>query len=266
MTPSSRIFFYSWLAAIAATTIGACKESDSPVCSTSYSAVSSATSSSSAGGGGAAGATATSTTTTSAGGAAGAGGMADPTQPPDTPCVADHAFRAAGAAFVFPTPPKLARALSEASLDGGSRHPITVVLRGADPDKAKLVASASIPNATFEEIFLGTPEMTSATIKSGRFLSASPQALGKLRIHDDTTDIDLEIVNLTVEVNTANGCGQAVISLGGAINASQRSKSLTVAGATATVDELAGGDASANINFATLFLAESVNFDFTTLP
>ncbi len=197
------------------------------------------------------------------GAANGAGGSIEP---PDSACLGDFAFRAAGASFVSPTPKDLALTFSKLAYDPTLEHPITVVLLATNPSKATVAASPSLLMDTKEEFIAGLePVFTKATIQAGRFFSAMPQSKGFVRIRGSAGGLDLQLGNMTLDATTSNDCGQAFVSIVTTVAASERSKTLVVDGESTTVGALAGGDAGSDFDLGMLFLAETVSFNFGSL-
>jgi len=198
-------------------------------------------------------------------GTAGGGGIS----PADDACVGDFAFRAAGMSFTEPTSAALAAALNEMTYSG-QEHPITVVLRSSDPNAATIGASVSVyDEQTYMDSFATGLEPTfspaDAILELGGFGTASPAPTGYLRARHLAGVLDLELTNLNINAGTSGGCAFAFITLDATIPSAERSKSIQTSTGTNTIGDLGGGDPNNDLQMRAIFMAETIDFDFSSL-
>ncbi|MBW2459440.1 MAG: hypothetical protein JRI68_33415 [Deltaproteobacteria bacterium] len=240
---------------------GACCEEE-----TKQSGLPTTSSSTTSTGGGAGGSTSgTGGSTSSTSGTAGGGGISAA----DEACIGDFAFRAAGMAFTEPTAAALAAALSELTYSG-EEHPITVVLRSSDPNAATIGASVSVyDDQTYTDSFATglepTFSPTDAIVELGSFGTASAAPMGYLRARHQAGVLDLELQNLSINASTSGGCASAFVILDAVIPASEKSKSIQTSAGTNTIGDLGGGDPNNDLQLRAIFMAETIDFDFSTL-
>lgn len=211
---------------------------------------------------------------TTGAGTTGAGGSGDPDAgpdaiPPNPPCLEDVAFWADGMSFVSPTPEPLALALGDLAFDP-TAHPITVVLRaGHGLEAATIAASATEDGGAGAHVFPAgaMPEFGPALVSYGGFATSAPQATAVLRVVDDVGPVDIALAGVSIEASTEASCAVALITLIATIPAAEGSKTLVIGGVTQTIAELAGGGPRQDSwPVKSIFEAESMSFDFTSLP
>ena len=185
----------------------ACAEDEKPPSSLT------ASSSSTTGGGGDGGGSSGTGGSSSTSGTAGGGGILAA----DVACTGDYAFRAVGMSFTPPTAEALAAAFNEFTF-AGEEHPITIVLRAADPSQASIGASPSVYDTeTYMDSFVPGLEPVfspaDAIIKQGSFATGSAQPSGYLSIRHQQGMLDLALNNLIFHAGTSGDCNQAFVTL-----------------------------------------------------
>ncbi len=216
-----------------------------------------------------------------ASGSAGAGGIStvpvdgglDDGGEPLPSCIDGSAYRAAGAAFVAPTPPDLASALSALAYEPSS-HPLTIVVLDRSGQGTLAVSFSELePDETregFPESFV--PGSTTSTFVDGQLLSQSPQDIGFLRVTDADGDVEIELQEISLDAVPVNGCDSLRANVTAVIPESQGGVSLKLKNGKRTIESLAGSqgerDAGSNGPWAIKlsFDADSIDFDFTSFP
>jgi hypothetical protein len=206
-------------------------------------------------------------------GSVGAGGAGSDSGPTDLPCTSNVAFRATGAAFVFPTPPDLAKELGALTYDHSAR-PVTIVLAAKPGGIGFMAVSATEPSTSGQVFPVGKqPELVGANISSGGFSNASAQISGWVRIVDQSGEKDILIENVELDATTSSKCATVQATVTAVIPPSQGSLSLELPGRKKTIAELAGGgsdggqtlDGGAGYPLKMVFAGESTDFEFGSL-
>jgi len=200
-----------------------------------------------------------------------AGGGAGGTPPVDSACSSPVAFWATGASFTYPTPPKLASALSGLTYDYGT-HPLTVVLLPKGGSARLAVSATETQSGGFKQVFPSAmaPTPVDAVLSAGGFHNSAEQSKGWLRVTDLSGSRDIEIDSINLSATTASSCNSIVATLTATIPSSQSSVQLDLAGGSTTLGALAqtSGGPDGGVqgwNLKMLFTGESTDFDFASL-
>ncbi|MBI3204813.1 MAG: hypothetical protein HYZ29_24975 [Myxococcales bacterium] len=182
----------------------------------------------------------------------------------DTACTGNKAFVANGAAYVFPTPPALAGALSGLGYEA-SAHPLTVVLAVKGDGTAVTAASASVVAEggtahSFPDSM--KPDLAPATVKAGGFGATSQQKDAWLVITDSSGDKYVKLENVAFSASTSSGCSTALFALTAVIPASESGVPIELPTESTTLGKLAGPSKGGSWDLKVLFTAASTDFDF----
>lgn len=182
----------------------------------------------------------------------------------DTACTGNKAFVANGAAYVFPTPPALAGALSSLGYEA-SAHPLTVVLAVKGDGTAVTAASASVvAEGGVAHSFPDSmkPDLAPATVKAGGFGSSSQQKDAWLVITDKGGEKYVKLENVAFSASTSSACSTALVALTAVIPASESGVLIESATESTTLGKLAGPSSGGSWDLKVLFTAASTDFDF----
>lgn len=182
----------------------------------------------------------------------------------DTACTGNKAFVANGAAYVFPTPPALAAALSSLGYEA-SAHPLTVVLAVKGDGSAVAAASASVVAEggtahSFPDSM--KPDLAPATVKSGGFGTSGQQKDAWLVITDKGGDKYVKLENVAFGASTGSGCSTALFTLTAVIPSSESGVAIELPTESTTLGKLAGPSNGGSWDLKVLFTAASTDFDF----
>ena len=216
-----------------------------------------------------------------AAGSSGAGGVVtvpvdggvDGGDEPIPSCVDGRAFRAAGAAFVSPTPVSLASALNELVYEP-TAHPLTIATLARGATGTVAVSFTELHTDAIHERFpeAFAPTSASLSVIDNQLVSGAPQTTGYLRLTDASGEVEIELNELSVDAVPINGCDALRASVSAVIPETQGEIALSLAdgehtlSALAASDGLRDGGGGGPCSVKLVFDAEGVDFDFDSFP